>query len=73
MPKYHTKMLLGDVNAKLRRENIFRLTIGNENLHQDNNYDDVRIVNFATSKNLVIRALCSCTETFISTPGPLLM
>jgi exonuclease III len=27
-PKYHTKILLGDFNAKVRRENIFKPTIG---------------------------------------------
>ena len=35
------------------RENIFKPTIGNESLHQDSNDDDVRRVNFATSKSLV--------------------
>jgi len=34
-------------------ESIFKLTIGNESLHQDGNENDVRIVNVATSKNLV--------------------
>ena len=29
-PKYHMKILLGDFNAKLRRENIFKPTIWNE-------------------------------------------
>ena len=48
--KYHMKILLGDFNAKVGRENIFKLTIGNESLHQDNNDNGVRIVNFATSK-----------------------
>jgi len=33
--KYHTKVLLQDFNAKMERENIFKLTIGNEGLHQD--------------------------------------
>jgi hypothetical protein len=32
-PRYHTKNLLGDINAKVRRENIFKPTIGNESLH----------------------------------------
>jgi len=32
-PKYHTKILVGDFNAKVGRENIFKLTIGNESLH----------------------------------------
>ena len=35
------------------RENIFKHTIGNDSLPQDSNDNGVRIVNFATSKNLV--------------------
>ena len=31
-------------------------TIGNESLHQDSNDNGVRIVNFATSKNLVVKS-----------------
>ena len=50
------KSLLGDFNAKVGRENIFKPTIGNESLHQDNNDNGVRIVNFATSKNLVVKS-----------------
>ena len=53
-PKYHMKNLLGDFNVKLGREGIFKPTIGNEGLHQDSNYNGVRIVNFATSKKLVV-------------------
>ena len=51
--KYHMKILLGDFNARVGGENIFKLTTGNESLHQDNNDKGVRNVNFATSKNLV--------------------
>ena len=53
-PKYHMKILLGDFVAKVGRENIFKLTIGNESLHQVSNDNGVRIVNFSTSKNLVV-------------------
>jgi len=45
------KILLGDFNAEVGKENIFKPTIGNESLHQDSNGNGVRIVNFATSKN----------------------
>jgi hypothetical protein len=31
------KILLGDFNAKVGRENIFKPTIGNESPHQDSN------------------------------------
>ena len=45
-------MLSGDFNAKETKEIIFKQTIGNESLHEGNNGNDVRIENFATSKNL---------------------
>ena len=42
------KILIGDFNAKVDRENIFKPTFGNESLHQDSNDSGVRIVNFVT-------------------------
>jgi exonuclease III len=45
---YQLKILLGDFNAKVGREDIFRPTIGNENLHQDSNDKISGIINFAT-------------------------
>ena len=67
------KILLGDFHAQLGREDIFKPTIRTESLHQVGNDNAVRILNFATSRILVVKSTCSCTETFISTPGPLLM
>ena len=55
-PKYHMKILLGDFNAKVGREKIFKPTIGQESLHWDSNDNGVRLVNFATSKNLVVKS-----------------
>jgi hypothetical protein len=56
-PKYHMKILLGDFNAKVGREDTFKLTTGNESLHQDSNDNGVRVVNFATSKNLGVKSM----------------
>ena len=39
------------------RQNIFNPTIGNESIRQDSNDNGVRIVNFATSKNLVVKGM----------------
>ena len=36
------------------RENIFKPTIGQDSLHRDSNGNGVRLVNFATSQNLVV-------------------
>jgi hypothetical protein len=49
-PKYHKKILLGDFNAKVGREDIFKPAIDNESLHEISNDNGVRVVNFATSK-----------------------
>jgi hypothetical protein len=51
-PKYHIKILLGDFNVKVGREDIFKPTVGNKSLHKICNDNGVRGVNFATSKNL---------------------
>jgi hypothetical protein len=55
-PKYRKKILLTDFNAKLGREDIFKPTIGNESLHRDNNDNSVITVDFAQSKNLVVKS-----------------
>jgi hypothetical protein len=55
-PKYHMKILLGDFNAKVGREDIFKPTIANESLHEMSNDNGVRLLNFATSNNLRIKS-----------------
>jgi hypothetical protein len=64
------KLLLEDLNVQLWRRYIFKPMIGNESLHQDSTDNNVRIVNFATSKNLVVestmfphRNIHTCTRT----------
>jgi hypothetical protein len=55
-PKYHMKILLGDFNAKVGKEHIFKPTIWNESLHEISNDNGIRLVNFATSKNLRVKS-----------------
>jgi CMP-2-keto-3-deoxyoctulosonic acid synthetase len=47
--------ILGDFNAKVGMENIFKPTIGKESSQEISNGNGVRVVNFATSKNLVFK------------------
>jgi exonuclease III len=54
-PKYHMKILLGDFNARVGREDIFKPTIWNESLHEISNDNGVRL-NFTTSKNLRVKS-----------------
>jgi hypothetical protein len=48
----HMKVLIGDFNAKVGTEDMFKPIIGNESLREISNDNGVRLVNFATSKNL---------------------
>jgi hypothetical protein len=56
--RYGMKTLLGDFNAKVGRENIFKPTVGNEILHEIINDSGVRVVQYF------------CIAKFINTPGP---
>jgi hypothetical protein len=55
-PKYHMKIMLGDLNAKLGKEDIFKPTIGNESFHEVSNDNGDRVVKFATTKNLIVKS-----------------
>jgi hypothetical protein len=46
---------LGDINAKVGREDILKPVTENESLHGISNANGLRVVNFATCKNLVIK------------------
>jgi hypothetical protein len=50
------KILLGEFNAKVGRENIFKPTIGNESLLEISNDNGVRAATFATSINSVVKS-----------------
>jgi hypothetical protein len=39
----------------MQREGIFKPIIGNESLHEASNDNGVRVVNFATSKNRIVK------------------
>jgi hypothetical protein len=55
-PKYHMKILLGDFNAKIGREAIFKAATGSESSHEISNENGVRVVNFAISKKRIVKS-----------------
>jgi hypothetical protein len=50
------KILFSDFNVKVGGDYTFKLTIGNESLQKISNVNGVRVVNFATSRNLVVKS-----------------
>jgi hypothetical protein len=55
--KCYMKILLGDFYAKLGTEDNFKPTIGTDSPQKDNSDNGVGIVNFATSKHLVVKSM----------------
>jgi exonuclease III len=55
-PNCHMKILLGDFNANVDKEDIFKPTIKNESLHELSNDNGARLVNIATSKNFRVKS-----------------
>jgi hypothetical protein len=55
-PEHNMKILLGDLNAKVGREDIFKPTIGNESVHEICNDNGFRLVDFITAENLRVKS-----------------
>jgi hypothetical protein len=65
------EILFGDFNEKLGKADIFKPINGNDSLQKDSNDNDVRIVNYDTSKNLIVKStifprrnIHKCTWTY---------
>jgi hypothetical protein len=71
--KNHMKILLRGFNAKVGREDILKQKIGNDSLYGISNYNGVRVIHFATSKNLIVKSTMFHIITFINLLGHLLM
>jgi len=54
VPNNKVKILLGDFNAKIGQEVIYRQTFGRESLHKVSNNNGTRLVNFAMTRNIVV-------------------
>lgn len=54
LPNYDLKLVLGDANAKIGTEGIWREVAGKESLHKDTNGNGERLCNLAAANNLKV-------------------
>jgi len=50
------KLILGDFNAKVGKEDIYKPTIGNERLQNETKNNRIKIIEFAISKGFNVRS-----------------
>ncbi|XP_022177130.1 craniofacial development protein 2-like [Myzus persicae] len=50
------RIVLGDFNAKLEKESIFRTTIGNHSMHDITSDNGLRLIDFASGGGLVVKS-----------------
>lgn len=53
-PTNDIKIIAGDFNAKIGKEDAFGQTIGKHSLHEESNDNGVRTITFAASRNMVV-------------------
>ena len=54
IPAHDTKIIVGNFNAKIGREGIFKPVIGSLSLHETSNENGIRAIDFATKNNNMI-------------------
>jgi len=57
-PSNDIKIVLGDLNAKVGKEEIYQGLIGKHSMHLYTNNNGQRLVDFAAAKNMVISSTC---------------
>ena len=56
IPKDDIKLVIGDANAKIGKENIFRPTIGKHSKHESTNENGYFLIDFASEKGMIIKS-----------------
>ena len=54
LPVHDMKLVLGDFNAQVGREDIFMGTIGKQSYHAETNENGIKLVSFAAMRDMVI-------------------
>jgi hypothetical protein len=68
-PRHNVKIILGDMNAKVRREEALRPTTGRDSTHEESNDNGLRLVDFAVDHEMTISSTYPHKVTWKSPDG----
>jgi len=54
LPNHYVKIIMGDLNAQIVQEEIYKHTIGKHSLHKRSNNNGLKLINFASSRGMSI-------------------
>jgi len=54
IPNHCVKIVLEDINAKVRKEEMYQPTIGRESFHNESNDNGTRLINFCMTNGLIL-------------------
>ncbi|KAI0260262.1 hypothetical protein BGY98DRAFT_122249 [Russula aff. rugulosa BPL654] len=69
LPSYDVKIVLGDFNAQLGKDDDMTGTVGKHSLHTETNDNGVRLASFAASRNMAISSTFFPIVISTSIPG----
>src|SRR5436189_2343507 len=55
LPIHDIKIVIGDCNAKVGKEEIYKKTVGRHSKHTETNDNGQRVISFAMEKGMVVR------------------
>jgi hypothetical protein len=58
LPTYDVKIVMGDLNAKIGREDMFKPTIDKHSKYGITNGNDMRVKDFAMRRGMSVRSTC---------------
>jgi len=65
MTKLKLKLIIGDMNAKIGREEVYKSTIEKHRLHYiETNKNGEMLIDYATSRNMLLPRQSSLTEIY---------
>ena len=62
---HDVKMILGDMNAKIGREKMCKLVIGQASIHNESDNNGERLTDFAVSRNMTVNSTYFPRKEFI--------
>jgi hypothetical protein len=72
-PSNDIKIVLGNWNAKVGRDEIYQGVIGRHSMNLNTNNNGQRLVDFAAANKMVVSSTCFCIKKFINKHGDLQM